>query len=434
MATENTSIYTADDQLVEYRYKIESVFILIKDESFEIPAERVIKWKIDADYEQATFPVFGINILLESSRYYKIISNRNDVRFKIRFQSYNHDKHTEHDSLMKDCINEEFKLYIEDYNSDYEANLKKEINNSLNKEEDVNELDGLQNEVEFFLFKSYVTGMRSTINTVFNYCNLTTAIAYLLNRAGVKNTLLSPLDNTKVYDSIVIPPLTVDKALRFLNNNFGFHKYGTMIFFDLYRNYIIDYKERCSAWEPDEITNVIICVLDKTENGTYQPGGILKINDNKNYYYNVSSDVITINSKSITSNLITGTDAVSIDSQNSSTENISSNSKVIDSNNTTVLFNDLSNPYMATAYTMMQYSNSTIISLATEGIDIKHFTPNKSFKFIFQDASLNNKYNGVYRLVRSIYSFNKNGDYFLLTAALSFKRIDGFDTNENGES
>lgn len=424
------SFIDVNDKLVEYFYKIDNIYILIKNkEAIEIPVERIRGVKLILDYEKASLPIFGISMLMEPSRYYKIMNNKKDVLFKIRLQCYYRDKHSLVNSMSVDCINETFKLYSEDYNDDYESNLKKTINKDISSEDGINDLEKLKNEVEFYLFRTYINGLRSNINTVVTNSDLTTTIAYLLSKAEVTNVLMSPLTNNTIYDSIVIPPLTIDNAIKYLNNNYGLHKFGTMIFYDLDRSYIINYKEKCTAWEKGEITDTVLYVLDKSIDSSYQPGGIIKIDQKKNYY-NISSESININSKTISTNVLTGTDLTLINQNENNTVDMATNSNIVDKINKSVLFNDVSNPYLGYTYSMLQYSNSTIITLSTAGLNIKDFTPNKSFTFVFQDILLNKKYTGTYRLVSAIHTFTGSGLRYDLTSILIFKKISGVNENK----
>ena len=50
-------------------------------------------------------------------------------------------------------------------------------------------------------------------------------------------------------------------------------------------------------------------------------------------------------------------------------------------------------------------------------------TPNKRFNFIFEDASLTEKYNGDYLLANIEHSFIKDGDDLGLGSVATFKRV-----------
>ena len=48
----------------------------------------------------------------------------------------------------------------------------------------------------------------------------------------IKNLLMSPPNNTKIYDKIVIPPLTALDALKFLDSYYGLYKNGSITFLE----------------------------------------------------------------------------------------------------------------------------------------------------------------------------------------------------------
>ena len=90
---------------------------------------------------------------IEASRYYKIIKNKDKVKFKLRLQSWYVKSNEKEKSLIRDVINDTFSIFIDDDNDDYQYELKKEAGT----DDDINQLDKLMNNVEFFLFKKSLT-------------------------------------------------------------------------------------------------------------------------------------------------------------------------------------------------------------------------------------------------------------------------------------
>lgn len=424
-----SNIINEYDKLIKYRYKVAEVFIITEDETINLPIERVNNFKIEHYFDDASFPLFRISLLLESSKYFKIVSNKKNIKFKLRIQKYYVEDKKENNSLLRDVINDTFSIFLEDNNSDYEKTLKREENKTKNSED----LHDVTNNVEFFLFKeSYVTGLRSTINAVLENCTLTTAVAYLLYKANCQNVLMSPFDNKTVYESIVLPPTTIEKNLKFLNNNFGFHELGTVIYFGLFHGYIINYKDECTAWYNTEKKETVICIMDKASGSSDLSGAILKSNDNSKNYYNAVSNSLYISSPTMSTNVIQGTNAVSIDMQNANTTTSYSNANVIGKSNNTVLFNNVSNPYMGNVYAMQQYANSTVIYITIQNVDIEAFTPNKIFSIIFEDQDLSKKYKGIYKLSSITHTFVSSGSYYGIESTLTLKKVDKFENKSKG--
>lgn len=406
------------DLLAEYQYTISEFYIIFKDETINLPIERIADFKIEHYFDEASFPIFKLNLVLEPSRYYKILKNKTTVKFKLRLQSFYEKFKTEEKSLYTDVFNDTFSMFIADDNNDYETELKRD-GNRLNDE---NELDRLKNNVELFLFKdNIVSGLRSSFNAVLTNVNMSTAVTYLLYKAGVKNVLMSPFENTRVYPNVVLPPLSIDKQLKYLNNNYGFHTKGTMIYFGLLHSYVLNCASGCTAWSNGEWKETVLCVLDKSYNTSYLSGAIKKYGEQR-YYYNTKTEGIDISASTMVSNVITGTDAAAITAKSGSLTTVESKSLIRDKSNKAILFNDTSNPFMAETFAAQQYGNATTISITLENLAMESFTPNKVFSFIFEDPNLNAKYKGTYRLSSSVYSFTPAGTNYKVTALLVFKR------------
>lgn len=413
------SLITKKDTFVEYFYNITEFYILIGSETIKLPTERLTDFKIEHYFEEATFPIFKITMTLEPSRYYKIIKNKDKVKFKLRLQSWYRKKGTDEKSLVRDVINDTFSIFIDDDNEDYQKELKKDAGT----DKDENHLDRLKNDVEFFLFKtSLVTGLRSNIEKVLDSVDLTTTIAYLLSKSGANKVLLSPLDNKKTYDTLVLPPQSIEKQLKYLNNNYGLHKKGTIIYFGLMFSYILDCKEGCTAWYKKEWKETVIYVLEKNSTDSYLDGAIIRPKE-KRYYYNMKSEGVDTSNKAITANATTGSDAYVIDMSNNTSSSHSSSSKVIGKATKSVLFNNTSNSYMGSTFAAQQKANNRVLTLLLSNLNLESFNPNKSVSVIFESARLNKKYKGKYRVASAIYTFKNSGDNYTVDAIVTLKKV-----------
>lgn len=414
----SNSLINGDDKFVEYKYKITEFYMLLDNSQDSIPIERIRNFKIEHFFEEASFPIFKMNVLMEPSRYYNILKNKNTVRFKIRLQKfYTVNGDDKNKSLVTDVFNTTFRLFPDDDANDYDKS------SSLDNKSDLNELEELTEHVELFLFKDIVTSLRSSFNTVLTNCNMCTAVTYLLHKANVKNVLMSPFENTRTYGTLLLPPQSIEKQIKFLNNNYGFHKKGTIVYFGLLHSYILNYKGGCTAWYNKEWKETTIYVLKESNSRSALTGAILKSSEER-FYYNATPNVISISNDTVSSNVIQGTDATVIDMQNSSTVVSSSKSNIVGSANNRVLFNNTSNPYMAETYTAQQKANSTIIRLGLQHVNLEAFNPNKSFSMVFEDATLNAKYKGTYRIASAIYVFEPSGENYIVDAVVTLKKTD----------
>ena len=357
---------------------------------------------------------------MEPSRYYSIIKNKTSVKFKLRMQKFYQINGTEERSLDSDMINDVFVLFPEDNNADYQEDLKMEANTT----DDINKLEKINNVVELFLFKESVTGLRSKFNTVATGCNLTTLVSYLLARAGVNHVLMSPFENITTYGEIAVPPMEIEKCIRYLNNTFGFHKKGTVIFFGLLHAYILNYAGKCTAWYTNEYKETVIYVLDKSNVHGYLPGAFIKPDEQRNYY-NATTDGIDIKSGSTANNVLTGVNPTTINLTSGGVTSSASNSPtVVGSANQNVVFSAYSNNFLSETITAQQNANDIVISITMDDVNMESFTPNKEFSIVFENGVLNQKYNGKYKLANSIYTFANGGEYFTISGVFTFKKVE----------
>jgi hypothetical protein len=410
------------DKFLTYKYVLSELYVIIDGESEEFPIEQVSDFKIEHYFEEATFPIFKLTCIMEASRYYKLIKNKSKVKFKLRLQSFyiQNDDPLQKASMLTDVINDTFVFFPDDDNDDYDIDQKKEAGT----ENDENELDQLLNGVELFLFKeSYVTGLRQSFNTVLTSVNLTTAVTYLLYKAGINKVLMSPFENTKNYGTLVLPPQSIDKQIRYLNNNFGFHKNGTIVYFGLLHSYFINYKAGCTAWYKKEWKDTIIMILEKSNHLSFLSAAIQKPDEEK-YYYNATTEGLTIASNTVSTNVLTGVNATVIDMAGSSTSTATAkNAKTVGDANKNIVFNNYSNQYMGDVYATQMSANATTVTLNLDNVKLEAFNPNKNFTFVFENADLNSKYKGSYRLGTALYYFTGSPAEYKVTATLTFKKV-----------
>lgn len=413
------NFFSETDKFVEYKYTITEMMIMIGGESEKFPLERIKGFKIEHHYEEASFPLFRINLSMEPSRYYKIIKNKEDIKFKLRIQYYYTELGEEKKSMLKDLINEVFIVYLDDSSEDYERELKKEAKT----DKDENELDKINNEIELFLFKPLiVNGLRSNFNAVLTDCDMATSVTYLLSKANVKNLLMSPFDNTKSYGEILLPPQSIENQLKFLNNNFGFHKNGTMIYFGLFHNYILNYSSGCTAWAKKEWKETVIYILDKTNTKGAQASQIIKQGEER-YYLNLKTEALNIENSSISGNVLNGVDTNVLTTENSDSSNLQSGAKVVGQTTSKSIVNTSSNPYLGSAFIAQQKASAIVLSIILEGFDIQAFNPNKNVSIIFESATLNSKYKGNYKVSNAYFIFTGTRDNYGVKAYITLKKV-----------
>lgn len=417
----NDILVGPNDKFVEQKYTITEFFMMIDGKPYEFPVERVRNFKIENYYSDALFPIFKVVVSMESSRYYLMIQNKEKVKFKLRIQTYTHPVgEISKKSMLKDFINDTFVFFPEESGDDFDKEIKKDAE----KPDNTNVLEETTNDIELFLFKDgLVNGLRSQTNYILKDINLATAVLFLLKTAGVKDIIMSPMDNTTKYDYLVLPPLSIDRQIRYLDTNFGFYKEGMIFFMGLQNSYVINYNGKCNAYANNEIQDTVIYVMEASNTQSKLSANIKKVGEKRNYI-NLLGTNLQINNKSVTDNVLSGIDATVIDTSSNTKKSVivSDNALTLGKTNSKTIFNELDNPYLDTMYKSQQSSNSAIITFAIENADISAFEPNKSISMVFESTSLNKKYKGNYIVTSAIHIFNGTSEMFNCTSMITLRK------------
>ena len=243
------SFIETTDQFQKWKYKISEFYVLYPDGAqTEIQTNRIRSMSLIHLFETHLFPIFKFELVLSAQTYYKIIKNKKNVKFKLRVQKYFTEIDSDEKSLSRDWINDTFDLILDDddFNSD-ETLLKEQkendYDNIVNKELE-NDIFKVDNVMEFFLFKSeLIDKLNTTVNAIISNATINDAIQYIATQSNLNNILMSPINNTKVYKELVIPPLKTKQAIRFLDTYYGLYNNGMMFYCDTIDSttYILSY-------------------------------------------------------------------------------------------------------------------------------------------------------------------------------------------------
>lgn len=370
--------------------------------TIDIPKERFKTIAMIDNFEENQFPVFRCTLVIESSKYYAILQNKNSAKLHLRIDKYfmkidNSDK-----SLNRRFIDDTFDLIMDDADSDKYQGLKQSQNStdftSVNQN-DSNNLKYTDSTVEFFLFKAdYVNGMKTKVNAILEKATVADAIAYIFSKANVKNILMSPPDNTKKKKTLIIPPLDCMNALKFIDSYYGIYKRGSLIYFGLDRGYVLSYKGDCTAFEPDE-NKVVTIIVPQSKSGHYDGScGLKKAEDPNNDYILAEYSSLSVRNDSISNNVI-GTNTVKVvDSYTGESETSDSNAVTKGDSTEGTIENKTENEFLTDMYQAQIDSTSLVIDLRLENFDVSCMKPNRKFNIIFEDSNMTKKYQGIYQL------------------------------------
>lgn len=411
------SLLSDGDVLVQYRYQI-LLFILFSDNTImNVDPSKIISIDIDNSYESAKLPIFKLSILVEASDFFRIIKDKNDIKFQLRIQKYGINLKNKKKTLVKDVINETYGLYIDENPEDLEAELRKRQNDNKNKNEKTTNI------MELYLFKKeIVDGIIQPSNMIIRNVTLSSLVSYLLYKAGCRKVLMSPFDNINEYDRIILPPQSIYENIKWLDSYYGFYKTGSMLYFDIDKTYLLKYGPECTAWCNNELTNTTILISQNSKESENGSGMIQRLNNNQ-YYINGNSSTIQIINNILGLNLTVGSNATLINSSTNTLTNIKNDYDLSNKGAHSYINDRSSNKYIDTIYEQQLKSQEIVINMAITEYDFSSLTPNKQINIIFEDQSLANKYNGVYKVCAVIHKFLRDKKDFTLASSVSFKKM-----------
>lgn len=388
------------DKFHFYNYVVKEIYIILKKKTHKLDPLKVTGIQIVHDYLSNSYPIVKIELVLSKELYYAIKKEKNTVTFKLRVQKYYRVGKEKEESVKTNAFSKTFKLIDDDEGDDVSVDQRKE---EFPKGEE-NKIEAEVVNAEFFLFQAdMIKKNRDIINDILISCNPTTAIGYLLTKAGIKNCLMSVADNSKVYDQIIIPPLNLKGAIAYIDTFYGLYKTGSMIYFDFNRTYILRFLSKTKAYADKEIEQICFYVLKSGSEFMDNISQVYKKGDDKTRKYMVVPPEGFGPESPNTSGFMTNPEDITVVTPDGGI------SQSGGSSNKNVILKKTLNPYIKSTYLAQKNSGDHAITITTKDVDFSLITPNKRFQVLFEDPKLNKKYKGEYYLSSLRVELSKSG-------------------------
>lgn len=428
------AIYDSGDRIEKWRYAVKEFKVLVNGESIEIPKERISYISIVDDYLSNLYPIFQLQFVLSSDTYYEIQKYKNSLKIYLRIDKfyYYEDKTKRADLSQSSCykpwINDTFDIILDANTENMNAALEREEMQSdytIIKKDNSDELDKVVNGVTVYLYK-VTNELKTNVNKIFTGVNVTDVIAWLLTQAKIKNVIMQQPDNTKRYDTFVVPPLSISKALYWIDTYYGIYKLGTIFFVDFDYFYIIpfDGSNRKAFIRNDTTTTNFVFPSSESKSHSNEPGVLKKVNkDTSNYIVGIG-DTLNISNSSISNDLIAGSDSTSIDSFSGSSTTAESGATTKTNKKTQAITTNITeNEFYDTMKAAIAKSLSTEISFTVTNYDIDMIKPNKTFSVLFEDSAYTKKYTGKYTIVKATHAFSREGEALMLQSTIILRKM-----------
>ena len=408
-------------ELMKFEYLVQSVHIFFPGEKYvSITPTQVSGFNVYKDYDKCFFPVLNLSLATNPELAYKIIEYKDVVEIQLRVQYRRKDE--DNSPVMgytKDLFNERFSVYIED-----EApNLDKE---TLKETRQIDQAGGASSSydyssvVDLFLFKkSDMEASRRKINMIGKDVDLSTFALYILNNVGITKVLMEGFDNNNIIPEVIVPPFNTIQAFKYLENQFGFYKTWSLLFFDFTRTYLISKRGRVNAHVTNELAK---CTLNVGSNMTkeFLNGGMYL--ERTQYSINITKDSISFGNASVVTDNTIGNNMISIDAKSGEVHRDDAHTIQTGKGNYRVVVNKYDNKYARDCEMHMVNELSRTIAISLVDFDESFFRPNVEYVFKFEDNEMNKDKGGLYRLSSIRSTYEKRGENFFITGTFIFKQ------------
>ena len=418
------------DKILHYRYRVAECNVMGVEGVDKIDPFNIVALSIEHDFINSFFPVFKMSTIMEPHIYKKILSNKNEAKFRIRIQKYSKELLDDSKSMYTDWINDTFIMYWDDDESHLPDDIYEKRRATENIPEDQVNLYDLDNSIDFYFFQEkYVDNVRKTINNIYTGLNMTTCITKVFNHADIKGVLMTPLDNTKTYSGvnpIILPPQDILDTLLWLDQQFGLYKTGSIIYFSHERPYILKFDGKCSAWEPKEWKKTVYLISEhhggtieeSVSSSMIRPGEEI-------FYINTVYDSVNVTNNSIVKNIVTGLDTDEIIPSSDSFNKKESTARTRNGTSYTKKnLNETMNPWINDATTALVNAHDVIMQVTVSNVNLEALWPNKEVTFVFEDTDRNSKYKGKYKPAFETIKFIRDGSDFTVDASISYLKVE----------
>lgn len=405
-----------------YLYSI-SISIETPNGVTELQPMQIDSAYIEKDYDGSFLPIFLVSLKLQKDLYYDIITNHTTSKFIIQIDKYIDPANTGRAKAKRVYLRDKFVPIIDDKTPFMDEKFYKTIkyNGGSKIGKQIIPYD-LSQSYDFVLVREVdLAATKKTFNTVFSSANMLVALTAVLGNAGVKNVLLSSLDNSKSYKELLTLPLPLIPQLKYLNSYYGFYKEGAQIFLDMDRAYILRNTPKCTAWSQNELKDIAITINNPSSGEDVMVGSVVD-NDQKTIFINTNKDQVVFKDNTTSSDMIVGNKSMLVNTVSGDIKNVNPNVSVIGSTTSNVRTTSTRNDYINSEIQIRQSELRNIVNIVCSGIDISHITPNKKYKLLSNIPAIISKIKGDYRLSKAIHHFVKQGEQFAVLTNIELRR------------
>ena len=424
------------------KYKVTQLLFFMDDVKIQFDPSSILSIEYINDYEFNLMNILRLTLRMDIRRKLWILKNKKFITVKFILDKVGLDLEAEKEIIAPSEVwNQEFNMYFNDDEENTDVELleqRLELNEGeafLMNETDKESYNETQNFLDVFLFnKDIIEASRFNHNKIYTNNTLQNIIGEMLTESKHPKVLMSKVENDEVYKELLLPPNPLYKNLAYLEQYFGLYEKGALFYYDLDKLYILNLNGKMTAKEEDEWPETFFLV---NKIGNAIPGnGMLRVEDEKKYYVNITEMEIEPEKLSIGKNIEQGsqTKVVVLDESEISTNK--AEQTYIGNRNESILYIKKINKYTPSVLKARMEENECIMTINTKNVDINAFTPNKEFYVVFEETLKYDKYSKCkYRLAYAYHVLKLESDqYWTSMHKFVLKKVEGELYNQGDDS
>ena len=260
----------------QFRFKIEAYIIDYNTGEYKDFGGQISAIAIKKQYADKVYPLYNVTMHVSINDAKYLATNAYFLSLKIYRCPIDDNilsgKDSDFSSLISDKLVTDIILRPFDSPKTYEQlqTSDSDSENNINQSQYVNISVN-------FVPKEQLRNNNSVINDCYAGANIAEVMINLLSNNYSKKVYIQHIDKTDRYDSLLIPPQSLVRAIKFLHQNYGIYKYSVNMFFDYDKLYIYDLLDETR----EHVSNLYIEIENSLDNSDMTKYGKIFYNDNE---------------------------------------------------------------------------------------------------------------------------------------------------------
>jgi hypothetical protein len=415
------------------KYIVKNLVIKKEDEKIELDHSHVMNIEYLCDYDFNLMALLKVVLRIDIRKKLWILKNKKDITVKFELVKIGMDIDSgETVTSEEECINQEFGVHFNDDDDATDVKLLEErLKQNEGEEFNLDEIEDesyfeSQNNIDLYLFHpKLLKSSRINFQRIYEESTLQNIVAEMLTDTKHVDVIMSKFENDEIYKEFILPANPVYKNLAYIDQYYGMYRKGALIFYDIDALYILNLNGEVTAKREEEWTETYIRV--PTTDKSIPGNGMERVEGEEKFYIELTENEVSPQKFSIGKNVETGSNAKLVTVDDTTIEDQEADQSYVDSRNISITFITKENKFTGEVMKARMEENECMMYISGGNLDINAFTPNKTFKFIFDETTKQDRYGGmVFRLAYVCHHVRlESENYMTSTHRVILKRTSG---------